>query len=266
MPSSSDPAERLRAYFRKERETIDRHPSPEEIVAYSERRLPPEETERVRAHLAACPDCTTELLELTDLLESDGPPETGMPRQDLDAAWERQREQLFPVPSVVPLESRRSRGPSPRWAWTTAASLALAASLLTVMVVDQRRTIERLTQPQVNPPLVNLAPVGSVRQGSRELPELRIPAEAERVLVILNPVAEPAFPSYDIEILAPDGQAVLRLPDLRNSEAGNFRLEVPRGVLKAGEHRILLIGKKEGKRQVVEEFALRVVTPASSSS
>ena len=258
MSSSSDPAERLRAHLRKERETIGRHPSPEEVVAYFERRLPPEDAEEIRAHLAACPDCTRELLALADLHEPDAVSEPGMPRQDLDAAWERQRERLFPASPVVTLESRRPRGPSPRWAWTAAASLALAASLLTVMVVDQRRTIERLTQPQVNPPLVNLAPLGATRQGGQETRGLWIQAHVERVWVILNPVAELTFPSYDVEILAPDGEVVLRFQDFRSSEEGNFRLEIPRGVLKAGEHRILLIGKKEGQRQPVEEFALRV--------
>ncbi|HYO14379.1 MAG TPA: zf-HC2 domain-containing protein [Thermoanaerobaculia bacterium] len=265
MSSSSDPAERLRAHYRRERGTIDRHPSPEQIVAYHERRLSSEEAEEVRAHLAACADCTAQLLMLADLLDEGDEPGSEIPPAQLDAAWQRQRARLFPAPAMVSLETRKSRRPSPRWAWTTAASLGLAAALLAVMVVDQRRIIERLSQPQVNPPLVNLAPVDATRQGGGEAPELRFPANAEWTWVILNPVEELDSPTYDVEIVAPDGEVVLRLPDLSSSEAGNFRFGVPPGVLRAGEHRIRLFGKEAGQRRAAGEFALRVLTPAQSS-
>jgi hypothetical protein len=265
MSSSSDPAERLRAHYRRERGTIGRHPSPEQIVAYHERRLSSEEAEDVRAHLAACADCTAQLLMLADLLDEGDEPGSDLPPAQLDAAWQRQRTRLFPAPAVVSLEPRRSRGPSPRWAWTTAASLGLAAALLAVMVVDQRRTIERLVRPQANPPLINLAPVDAVRQGFQEAPELRFPENTERAWVILNPVAELDSPTYDVEVIAPDGVVVLRLQDLSSSEEGNFRLEIPRSVLRPGQHRVLLFGKKEGQRWAAGEFALRVLTSAQSS-
>lgn len=265
MSSRPDPTEPLRAHFRRERQAIDRHPSPEQIVAYHERRLSPQETEDVRAHLAACPDCTAQLLLLADLLDEDDEPGSDISPANLDAAWQRQRARLFPAPSVVSLEARRRRGPSPRWAWTTAASLGLAAALLAAMVVDQRRTIERLAQPQANPPLVNLAPVGSTRQGAQEASVLRLPADAERAWVILNPVAELDASTYDVEVVAPDGEVVLRLQDLSSSEEGNFRLEIPRGVLRPGEYRVLLFGKTAGQRQIVDEFALRVLSSPPSS-
>lgn len=264
MSSRPDPTEPLRAHFRRERQAIDRHPSPEQIVAYHERRLSPQETEDVRAHLAACPDCTAQLLLLMDLLDEEDAPGADVSPADLDAAWQRQRARLFPAPSVVSLETRRRRGPSPRWAWTTAASLGLAAALLAAMVADQRRTIERLAQPQVNPPLVNLAPVGSTRQGSREVPELRFPDGVEQAWVILNPVAELELPTYDVEVIAPGGEVVLRLQDRASSAEGSFRLGIPRSVLRGpGEYQVLLFAKQAGQRQVVEEFALRVLPQSS---
>lgn len=257
MPSSPDPTALLRAHFQREARAIDRHPLPEQIVAYHERRLPPDEAEDVRAHLAACPDCTTQLLELAALLDGEDDASSDLSRAELDAAWERQRAQLFPDAPVVSLDSRRPRAPL-RWAWATAASMGLAAALLTV-VVDQRRTLEQLARPQANPPLVNLAPAGSVRQGLPEAPGLRLPADAERAWVILNPAAELSFPSYDVEVVAPTGEVVLRHEDLQSSEAANFRLEIPRKALAAkGDYRILLFGKKEGRRQALEEFPLRV--------
>jgi len=257
MPSSSDPTDRLRAHLRGERDATGRHPPPERIAAYHERRLSPGEADEVRAHLAACPDCTAELLELAALFdepddqddqEDQDDPGSELSRADLDAAWRRQRSRLFPREKVTPL----------RRAWTAAASLGLAAALLAIVALAQWRTITRLSQPQANPPLVNLEPAGAARQGLPAAPELRLAPEARRVWVILNPVAELDAPGYDVEVIAPDGRTVLRFENLRSSEAGNFRLEIPGSALQDGDSRILLTRKATGGRQVVQEFKLSV--------
>ncbi|HEY2293600.1 MAG TPA: zf-HC2 domain-containing protein [Thermoanaerobaculia bacterium] len=266
MSSSSDPTEPLREFFRKERQSSAQHPPPERIAAYHERRLSPEEMESLRTHLAACPDCTAELLGLADLLDgdaADGGLAPELPRAEIDAAWQRQRQRLFPG-APAPFPDRRKVDARPlRRAWAAATSLGLAAALLAAVVVVQWQTITRLKQPQVNPPLVNLVPVGSVRQGLQAIPELRLPQNAERAWVILNPEGDLDFSSYDAELRAPDGRVLLRLRDLRSSEAANFRLEVPRALLGEGEHRIVLIGKKGGQSRIVEEFAFRVRASAT---
>lgn len=237
---------------------IDQHPLPERIAAYHERRLPPDEAEEIRAHLAACPDCTTELLALADLYDEVDDPAAEVSPASLDAAWRRQRQRLFPASAVVvPLESRRA-GPSVKRAWTAAASFALAASLLGVVALVQWRTIVRLEAPQANPPLVNLVPVDSTREGPEGAPVLTIPEEAERVWVILNPSADVSEDSaYVVEIAAPDG-AVLWRQDLTVSEAGNFRLDLRRSILTTGDHQVSLFEKRGGGRRLVERYVLSV--------
>jgi hypothetical protein len=265
MPSSSDPTEPLREFFREERQSLAEHPSPEQIVAYQERWLSPEEMESLRTHLAACPDCAAELLGLADLLDgdtADGGLTPEVPRAEIDAAWQRQRKRLFPG-APRPFPDRGVYAPSLRRAWAVATSLGLAAALLAAVVVVQWQTIVQMKQPQVNPPLINLVPMGSVRQGLQAIPELRLPKNADRVWVILNTEGELDFSSYDAELRAPDGKVVLRLRNLQSSEAANFRLEIPRALLGEGEHRIVLIGKKAGQSQVVEEFAFRVRSSAN---
>lgn len=264
MPSSSDPTESLRNFFRQEQSASDPHPPPEQILAYHERRLPPEEMESFRAHLAACPDCTSELLGLAELVAGDEDPAPELPRAELDAAWQRQRERLFPAAVPLPFQERPRRdAPSLRRAWTAAASLGLAAALLAAVVVVQWRTIVEMKQPQVNPPLVNLVPVGSVRQALQEVPVLRLPARGERVWVILNPEGELGSSSYEAELRGADGKLILRLTDLQSSEAANIRLELPRALLGEGEYRISLLGKEAGQRRVVGEFAFRVRASAT---
>lgn len=235
--------------------SIDQHPSPEQLVAYHERRLAMDQAEDVRAHLADCADCTAELLELADLLAGDGASAAeAISRPDLDAAWQRQRERLLPQASVVPLKERRA---GKAWSWATAASLGLAAALA-IAVATQWRTIERLEQPQANPPLVNLVPAGSVKRGSREISELRFPHGVERAWVILNPAEDLPPSAYKVVVTAADGQVVLSLHDLRISEAGNLRLEIPRAALKPGDYKILLLREKGTPRQAIEEFKLTV--------
>lgn len=238
--------------------SIDRHPSPETLVSYHEQRLSGLEAEDVREHLVSCQDCTAELLGLADLLDGDGVSAADeISRADLDAAWQRQRERSLPTAPVVPLPDRRTGAPpSPRHSWVPAVSLGLAAALAFV-VVAQWRTIERLKQPRANPPLVNLVPADSLRAGTPEVSELRFPEGAEWAWVILNPSQEPNSSAFDASILAAaSGETILRLEDLRSTEAGNFRLEIPRAALKPGDYRILLF--KTGQHRIAEEFRLEV--------
>lgn len=258
MPSSAGPTEQLRAHFRRERNAMDGHPPPERIAAYHEQRLSPDDMEEMRSHLGACPACTAELLELSDLFSTAGGPGADISQEELDAAWQRQQASLVPGPSVARMEERRAGLPLRRpWAM---AALGLAAALLAVLALAQWRMIAQLRQPQVNPPLVNLVPTGSLREGTEAIPELQASADTPRVWVILNPSVElDSAALYAVEVVGPDGEVLLRLKGLQQSRSGNFRLEIPGEILTAGSYRILLTKKAAGDRQLVQTFAMNVV-------
>jgi anti-sigma factor RsiW len=232
------------------------HPEPEQLIAYHERRLSPAEADALRTHLTACADCTTQLLELAALFDAEDDPGAEISREEMDAAWQRQRAR-FPAAPAAPRRPQRTGSPLRR-AWTTAASLGLAASLLAIVALSQWRTIIQLRQAQANPPLVNLAPAGSLRQEGQAPPELRLSAETQRAWVILNPVTDLQDTFYDVDVVAPDGRVVLPFKDLRRSEANNFRLEIPRDVLMAGDYEVFLLGNNAGRRWILERFDLRV--------
>jgi len=235
------------------------HPSPDVLVSYQHHELSADQADEVRAHLVTCADCTTQLLELTDLLETDGSSAAeDVSRRELAAAWERQRRRLFPRSTVAHLERQNERLASRRWFWGLAASLAMVTALgLTVLV--QWRTIERLKQPRANPPLVNLVPVGSLQRGNQQAAELRLPATVERAWLILNPSAGLERSAYEVTIVSsPAGRAVWTFHGLQASEAGNFRLEVPRAVLKPGNYQLRLRQEQGARPPAIEVFELTV--------
>lgn len=258
MPSSSDLTAGLRAYFNHQRRNIRHHPPPEKLTAYHAGRLPAEEEAAVREHLAGCPECAALVLEL-DSLYGETPPPAGDDPVDLQAAaaWQRLRSRLFAPPAPAPARRRPARIAP----WAAAAALALVSVALAFWVTAQRQIIADLRQPRVNPPLVNLAPVGSLRQATEEPPVVRFPAGASRAWLILNPEAQLDATSYRVELLTAEGRSALTLADLQPSEAGNFRLELPRELLPAGTYRVLLAGRREGRYQLLEEFAVGVSDP-----
>jgi len=260
MPSRPDLTEALRARLQGER--YARHPLPEELVAYHEQRISSDEADEIRAHLVACPGCVAELLGLADLSEEKDDSGSEVARAEMDAAWQRQRARLFPSPPASFTPARKTTAPI-HPAWAAAASLGLAAALLAVVAIAQWRTIATLSQPLANPPLVNLAPAGSVRQESGEASRLLLSANAQRAWVILNPARELSSPSYDVDLLDSKRRLVLRFQGLQPSEAANFRLEIPRTVLPVGDYRILLFARQAESRQFQEEFDLRVRSATS---
>jgi Putative zinc-finger len=259
MPSRADPEAELKVYFRRRRPVESPHPAPETLAAYQADRLPPAEEEAVREHLVSCPDCAALVLEFAALCAApDGDSEVA--DREVAAAWRRQRSHLFGAAAGETPGWRRVAA-SPRWAWATAACLALAAAGLGLWTAHQGRILAELRQVQVNPPLINLTPMGSLRQPGTEPAVVRFPPGAPRAWLILNPEAPLDAAAYEVDFVAADGQSRLTLRDLTPSEAHNFRLELPRGRLPAGEYRVRLVALEAGRRRPLEEYAVRLTRP-----
>jgi hypothetical protein len=257
MPSRSEAGGPLRQAIRGLAEVSEGHPSPEEIAAYREGTGGPERADEIREHLAGCPECTTELLELDALFAADPQPGAEMSASELEAAWARQRARGLPSsrafePAAPHREPRRRRFP------IGTLTLGLAASIFALITVMQWRRIVELERPRANLPLVQLVPIGSVRQWAATVPTLRLAEGQPWVWLILNPETDLDFAAYDIEMTGPGNGAPLRFVGVRSSDAGTFRLEVSRGSLESGHHRIVLYGHRGTGRRVIAEFEFHV--------
>lgn len=255
MPTSSDPTDALRAHFRAERE--DEHPPGEQLAAYHERRLPSKEAEAVRRHLAACPDCAGQLLDLAALLEAEEAPSPVLSGPEIDAAWQRQRARRFGPSPVVPL-ARRQAAPSWRRAWGIAACLALALGGGAVLWFRPGPTISRAGAPRVHGPTLELDPIGATRGNKPPLPKLEFTAGEEGRRVILNSRMRPSAFGYEAQLVAPDDRVLQIFSALAANEAGHVHLDVPRDAIPPGSHRIRIrLSAPSGH----EEYELQIDNP-----
>lgn len=230
----------LRLLEREERLRPDAgwHPSPEELTAYWEGRLPVRHTARVCRHLGVCYDCPDLLLDLERFL---------MPQQaddfDIAASWQELRSRLFSEP----------RPPAwrlpPVFASLRAAYAFAAASLFAALALSfwslSPRSIPNLPVETVEMP--------GARRGSEPPPEIRVPAVG--VVLILYPARLQAE-TLRLEILDPSGRRIGAVDGLR-FESGSVRALLPRSLLPQGEVRLRLTGP--GASGEAEEVILRVL-------
>lgn len=255
MSSSSEAAEPLRRAIRRLAAAGGPHPSPEAIVAYREGRSEPDAEEEIREHLAGCPECATDLLELDSLLAGEPRPGTEeISGAEIEAAWARQRARSFAAQPAARRESRRRR------VSVVTSGLALAASILASVTVVQWHRIARLEAPQGNPPMLLLAPKGSAREGAPAVPRLEFSKGSQSAWLVLDTETDLDVAAYEIEKIGPGGTVLLRISDLRSDDAGNLRLEVSRRDLPAGRHRLLLYGRRGVERRAIGEYEFEVVS------
>jgi hypothetical protein len=238
------------------------HPAPELLFEYQERLLTPVQAEEVQDHLALCPDCARMVLELAGTVP---PAVPGAPsrlsEREMAEVWPGLRKRL-PFPAA----------PSPAWAWAwrrplERVALPLAAAFLAATVglsvwsASLLRDQQRLTRPQANVAIVNLAPQGQevLREGKRPS---AVPRDAEEVLLVLNLADLRRFPTYRAEILtAADGRLLWAGDDLERSSRGNFTLRLPLSFLPPGRYRIRLFGLDGGRREPLADYEVDLAAP-----
>ncbi len=236
------------------------HPEPEALAEFALGALEGEEADRLRSHLALCPECMALAEEAASFAPRDA--ETGAEEAEIDAAWRALAPRLAPgaaTAPVVPLASRRPAAP-PRWLYALAASLGVAVLGLSVWVASLRQAVEDLSQPQVNAPIVDLYPEGAARSAAEERGELELPASVRWFSLVLNAPGSPDDASYRVEVRRQDGSVVWRGLGLEKNAFGSFTLAVPRAVVGSGEVRVrLLVAEAGGSERLIEEYPLRIV-------
>jgi hypothetical protein len=255
------------------------HPSARELTAYHHGELPPEDTERIRDHLALCRHCADLVLDFASFGEPEAEAVEG--GEGLPAVWESLRSRLGdekPSPATVIPFPRRAPPRLPRstliaasllaavfggWTifrWQSEAATAERLARAEARIAELERDRDELVEPQLLVPVADLFPP-SYQRGSDEVPTLGVP-RAARIFVLQLHLADPGtHPDYSLRIVSADGEEIWSGTGLRQTSAGHFRIALPRRLLPAGRYGIELYGASEGQRTRLERYDLAIASP-----
>lgn len=243
------------------------HLDPDELAAYHAGELPPEAESRVQDHLVACRECAGLLLDLDGLGDPGFGRDEALPAGAADAIWEGVRERLGREEAqVIPLAARPAREippRSPRWLQALAASLLVAALGLSFWAASLYRTVEELSRPQGNAPVLDLRSLTARGEGDPP-PAVEVPADARLFTVILHPPRQTLQDEYRVEIARAGGGTVWSEGGLRPNPFGSLSLILARRDLGSGEFRIRLFGagpESTVQKEPLAEYALFVEPP-----
>jgi hypothetical protein len=123
-------------------------------------------------------------------------------------------------------------------------------------IAELRRSVDELSQPQVNVTITDLEQQSD--RGGGGLTTVTAPAGANIFTLILHVTNEPSFPDYALEVMDGRGQRISRAQGLRKSELNTFTVALPRRLLPAGQYRLVLYGLRGGRSEVVAEYQVRL--------
>lgn len=243
------------------------HPAPEDLIAYRAGELPGPEQARVEEHLVACPHCLELLLDLGRLSDPGFTGGHGITAAGKAAAWQAVQAQLEPLAlKTAPLEMSRRRPTrflaSPRPAWALAAALLVAVVGLTLRTWQLERSVEDLSRPQLNAPVVDLFSASPLRGEAAADAVVELAPASRFFTLVLSPKGAPDYAAYRLEILDPAGRTVWSAEGLEKDRHGSFTLILARSFLEPGEYRLRLHGRGElagEPEKLVEELRMRIV-------
>jgi hypothetical protein len=254
------------------REELGEPPTPEELLAYRDGRLSPEERDRMEDRLAVWPDAARTLADIAafpNVEPAPGTPE--LSDDDITARWQSFRQRLpdrpaqppvaKPLPALPPVASLPT---SVRRRWAPGFRLA-AAALVGLAVgwgLGAGRTGREAAGPAINATLAELSPAGGGARSEPKVVELREGSEEAWLMLDGDPSAEWDFGAYEAEAFDEAGRPAWARQGLRPTDLGTFYLSFPRSALKPGRYRIDLYGRDHGERTLLATYAFRVLEAA----
>lgn len=123
---------------------------------------------------------------------------------------------------------------------------------------SNRQTVDN-SLVAINTPIYDVFPADStVRSNGQSQNDLKIPANAKNIVIILNAAGRADFSSYRAELVSNAGTIIWRGAGLKKDNLGNFTLTLSRNGLKSGNYRIRLFGKSDSNWQIVSEYPVKV--------
>lgn len=126
-------------------------------------------------------------------------------------------------------------------------------------LAERTREVERLSQPRINIPIVDLNPGDSTRGNSPgSLTTVDLPAGVNFFTLILNIAIQQDYPDYELNVVDSNGKLVWRRGGLQKNEWNNFTVGFSRRLIPAGKYRMKIYGLRNSRRELLEDYAVSV--------
>jgi hypothetical protein len=126
-------------------------------------------------------------------------------------------------------------------------------------VADLRNGAVEFARPQLNLPIVDLDPRGSLRgDADTGVTTIELPATANLFAVVLNVAGQHSYSDYGLEIADERGKRIWQERGLKKSPYNTFTLALPRRLVPAGRYEIKLFGMSGARRENVQVYAVRL--------
>jgi hypothetical protein len=119
--------------------------------------------------------------------------------------------------------------------------------------------VAQRSAPDVNVPIIDLNPHDAGR-GEQNQPaaEIQLPADADLFTLILNLGGDDSSRDYSLEVTDRNNRTIWSNQNLRKSPYNNFTVALRRSAFPAGEYRLKIYGLRDGRRELVEQYAIRL--------
>ena len=113
--------------------------------------------------------------------------------------------------------------------------------------------------PEANVPIIDLNPQDAGRGGQNPTAAtVQLSPDTDLFTLILNLGGEDSSRNYSLEVTDRSNRTIWVTRDLRKSPYNNFTVALRRRTFPAGEYRLKIFGLRDGRRQLIEEYAIRL--------
>src|SRR6185369_11843791 len=118
---------------------------------------------------------------------------------------------------------------------------------------------KRSVAPQANVPIIDLSPQDAGRGNQNPTAAtVQLSPDTDLFTLILNLGGEDSSRNYSLEVTDRNNRTIWITRDLRKSPYNNFTVAMRRRSFPAGEYRLKIYGLRDGRRQLIEEYAIRL--------
>ena len=162
-------------------------------------------------------------------------------------------------------QSRRLLEETTRRAEQESAARRVAEEELARREAVESRTTQRpvtaeRSSPAVNVPIIDLNPQDAGRgDQNQNATTIQLPPDTDLFTLILNLSGDDSSQSYSLEVMDRNNKTIWTSRNLRKSPYNNFTVAMQRRSFPAGEYRLKIYGLRGGRRESIEEFAIRLL-------